>query len=43
MANGLMVITMGEDGIAEGVIRRDIDMTFVHEDVVIIQWLKKLS
>ena len=33
---GLVVMAAGEDGATERVLWRDIDMSFVHEDVVII-------
>ena len=36
VTGGLMVVTAGKDGVTERVLRGDIDMTFVHEDMVII-------
>ena len=35
VTSGLVVMAAGEDGMAEGVLRRDIDMAFVSQDVVI--------
>ena len=35
VTDGLMVMATGEDGVAEGVLWRDIDMPFVSEDMVI--------
>ena len=38
----LMVMTSGEDSVAEGTIRQDVDMTFVCEDVIIKFPVRKL-
>ena len=36
MTSGLMIMAVDEDGTPEGVIWRNVDMSFVVEDVVII-------
>ena len=36
MAGSLVIMTVGEDGIAEGVIQGDINMSFIGENMVII-------
>ena len=35
MASSLVIMAMGEDGASEGVLRGDVDTTFVGQDVVI--------
>ena len=36
VANGLMVMTAGKDGMTEGILQWDIDTAFVCEDVILI-------
>ena len=36
VAGGLMIMALGEDGMAERVCWGNIDATFVHEDMVVI-------
>ena len=35
MTSGLMVVAVGEDGMTEGVLWGNVDMTFVGQDVIV--------